>query len=143
MNKYFKEKLNNLFKEQRFAVIATQGKYGPYTNLVTFLAGTDLRNIYFPTSKNTKKYENLSTKSRISILIDNRVNKPIDIKNAIAVTAIGKSKQTKDKYIIKLFLKKHPYLKDFVNSTDCAMIEIEVEKYILIDHFHKINIIDF
>jgi general stress protein 26 len=143
MNEDIKEKLNNLFNEQRFAVIATQGKYEPYTNLVSFLAGIDLRNIYFPTSKNTKKYENLSEKSRISILIDNRVNKPIDIKNAIAVTAIGKSKQTKDKYIFKLFLKKHPYLKDFVNSMDCIMIEIEVEKYILINNFQKINIIDF
>jgi len=84
MEKSIKEKLSCLFKEQRFAVIATQDKLEPYTNLVTFLVREDFKKIYFPTSKNTKKYENLTSNSKISILFDNRVNKPRDIKNAIA-----------------------------------------------------------
>ncbi len=143
MKEKIKEKLKILFKEQRFAVIATQDKLEPYTNLVTFLVGEDFKKIYFPTSKNTKKYENLSSNSRISILFDNRVNKPKDIKNAIAVTAIGKSREIKDSEIIKKFLKKHPYLKEFVNSADCAMIEIQVEKYIVVDNFQNVNILSF
>ena len=124
MKKSIKEKISNLLKTQRFAVIATQDKNEPYTNLVTFLASKDLKKIYFPTSKNTKKYENLSTNSKISILIDNRVNKPKDIKNAIALTAAGRSKEIKNKEIVNSFLKKHPYLRDFVYSKDCSMIEI-------------------
>lgn len=137
------EKLKILFKEQRFAVIATQDKLEPYTNLVTFLVGENFKQIYFPTFKNTKKYENLTSNSRISILFDNRVNKPKDIKNAIAVTAVGKSREVKDSVVIKKFLKKHPYLKKFVNSADCAMIEIRVEKYIVVDNFQNVNILSF
>lgn len=143
MKKSIKEKLSNLFEKQRFAVIATQGKNLPYANLVTFIIGEDFKKIYFPTSKYTKKYENLSSNSMLSILIDNRVNKPKDIVNAMAVTAVGKSRETKDKQIIKKFLKKHPYLKEFVNSKDCAMIEIKVEKYIVVDNFQNVNILNF
>ena len=143
MNESIRKKLGNLFKEQRFAVIATQANDEPYTNLVSFLVEKNFKKIYFPTSKKTKKYKNLSSNFRISILIDNRVNKPKDIKNAIAVTGIGISKEIKDTDVTKKFLKKHPYLKDFINSKDCAMIEIEIEKYIIVDNFQNVNIFNF
>ena len=142
MKESIREKFRNLLKNQRFAVIATQDKNEPYTNLVSFLVNNDFKKIYFPTSKKTKKYENLSANSKISILIDNRGNKPIDIKNAIVVTAIGKSRETKEKSVKNEFLKKHPYLKDFINSPNCAMIEISIEKYVIVDNFENITIFD-
>lgn len=142
MKNSIKKILNNLLNKQRFAVIATQDKNQPYTNLVTFLASKNFEKIYFPTSKNTKKYKNLSSNSEVSILIDNRVNKPKDIKKAVAITAVGKSKETKEVEIKKNFLKKHPYLKNFINSKNCAMIEIQVEKYIIVDNFQNINILN-
>ena len=138
-----KEKLYKLFKEQKFGVIATYSKNELYTNLVTFLVEEKFKKIYFPTLKNTKKYKNLSSNYIISILIDNRINKPEDIKKAISISAVGKCKEIKDKDLIKKFLKKHPYLKEFVNSKNCAMIEIDVEKYIMVDNFQNINIIKF
>jgi general stress protein 26 len=143
MKNLIKKKISNLLKEQRFAVIATQDKNEPYTNLVTFLSSKNLEKIYFPTSKKSKKYENLSANSRISILIDNRINEPKDIENAIALTAIGTSRQTRDEDTIKEFLIKHPYLKDFISSKECAMIEIEIKKYILVDNFQNVNILKF
>ena len=143
MNEILRKKLNNLLKEQRFAVIATQGKNEPYTNLVTFLASDNLKKIYFPTSKNSTKYENLSANSRISILIDNRGNKPEDIENAMAVTAVGKTVMKTDNLILKDFLEKHPYLEGFLKSKDCTMIEINIEKYIIVDSFQNVNILDF
>jgi nitroimidazol reductase NimA-like FMN-containing flavoprotein (pyridoxamine 5'-phosphate oxidase superfamily) len=142
MDTSLKEKIKKLFEEQRFAVIATQGKTEPYTNLVSFLVGRTFKNIYFPTFKNTRKFKNLSEHSRISILIDNRGNKPKDIENAMTVTAVGKTSIVKDSNIVTLFLKKHSYLKEFVSSTDCAMIEIDIEKYIVVENFQEIKIID-
>jgi general stress protein 26 len=143
MNGYLKQKIKKLFKEQRFAVIATQGKTEPYTTLVSFLAGRDFKKIYFPTFKNTRKFKNLSEHSRIAILIDNRGNKPKDIEKAITVTAVGETSVIKDSKIVNLFLKKHSYLKEFISSTDCAMIEIDIEKYIVVDNFQDVKIIDF
>ena len=142
MNEHLKEKIKKLFKEQRFAVIATQGKTEPYTTLVSFLVGRDFKKIYFPTFKNTRKFKNLSEHSRISILIDNRGNKPKDIEKAITVTAVGETTVVKDSKIVNLFLKKHSYLKEFISSKDCAMIEIDIEKYIVVDNFQDVKIID-
>ena len=143
MKDSIKEKIANLLKEQRFAVIATQSKNEPYTNLVTFLVKEELKKIYFPTLKKTKKYENLSSNSRISMLIDNRGNKPKDIEKAMVVTAVGNSRETKDTNIADDFLDKHPYLKDFIDSPDCAMIELNVEKYIVVEKFEKVTVFSF
>jgi hypothetical protein len=74
------------------------------------------------------------------MLIDDRDNRPDDIKNAIAVTIVGKSKETKNKKVINNFLKKHPYLKDFINSPECAMVQIDIEKYISVDNFQNVTI---
>lgn len=141
MNELIKQKIKKLFKEQRFAVIATQGKTEPYTNLVSFLVRRDLKKIYFPTSKNTRKFKNLSKHSRLSILIDNRDNEPVDIENAMTVTAVGETSVTENDEIIHLFLQKHPYLKEFTNSNDCRMIEIDIEKYIIVENFQEVKII--
>ena len=142
MNKPLKQKIRHLFDEQRFAVIATQGETEPYTNLVSFFILRNLKKIYFPTLKNSTKFRNLSERSRISILIDDRGNKPFDIENAMTVTAVGETSVITDSTIVNFFLKKHPYLKDFVSSNDCAMIEIDVEKYIVVDNFQDVKIID-
>jgi len=141
MNDTLKQKIRHMFDEQRFAVIATQGETEPYTNLVSFLIGKNLKKIYFPTAKNTTKFKNLSEHSRISILIDNRGNKPFDIENAMTVTAVGETSIITDRKIVNFFLKKHPYLKEFVSSKNCAMIEIDVEKYIVVDNFQDVKII--
>ena len=142
MDKNLNQKIKKLFEEQRFAVVATQGKTEPYTNLVSFLGGKDLKKIYFPTSKDTRKFKNLSEHSRVSILIDNRDNEPVDIEDAMTVTAAGETSVTRNSEIKYLFLKKHPYLKQFTNSNDCRMIEISIEKYILVENFQKVKIID-
>ncbi len=136
-----KEKIKDLLKNQRFAVIATEEKNVPYTNLVAFFAKDDLKKIYFPTSKKTRKYSNLNENSMISLLVDNRGNTPQDIKKAKVVTATGKANEIYDKKIVKDFLKKHPYLKSFVLSKDTVMIEILIENYTLVDSFQNVNVL--
>jgi len=143
MLKNTEQKLKKLFNEQRFAVIATQEKNEPYTNLVSFITEKDLKKIYFPTSKNSRKFKNLSRNSKISILIDNRKNNPKDVKNAMAVTAVGITKENNSLKILRQFLKKHPYLKKFVNSSNNIIIEIIVEKYIIVDNFQNVEIVNF
>jgi general stress protein 26 len=140
MKKSIKEKFSNLLKNQRFAVIATQDKNEPYTNLVSFLVSNDFKKIYFPTSKKTKKFQNLSANSKISILIDNRGNRPIDVKNAMVVSGTGITKEIKENKVNNEFLKKHPYLKNFINSSNSVMIEISIEKYIIVDNFENVTI---
>ena len=137
------EKLENLLLSQRFSVIATQNEREPYTNLVAFINTNDLKHIIFATSKNTKKYTNLIKNSKISMLIDNRVNKPDDIRKALVVTAVGTADELKKDFDFykKFYLKKHPYLRDFINSPDTVLINLKVEKYLFVDHFQNVKVI--
>ena len=137
------EKLENLLLSQRFSVIATQNEREPYTNLVAFINTNDLKHIIFATSKNTKKYTNLIKNSKISMLIDNRGNKPDDIRKALVVTAVGTADELKKDFDFykKFYLKKHPYLRDFINSPDTVLINLKVEKYLFVDHFQNVKVI--
>ena len=137
------EKLENLLQSQRFSVIATQDDREPYTNLVAFINTNDLKHIIFATSKNTKKYNNLIKNSKISMLIDNRGNKPDDIRKALVVTAVGNADELKKDFDFykKFYLKKHPYLRDFINSPDTVLINLKVEKYLFVDHFQNVKVI--
>lgn len=86
------EILSDLLTSQHFAVIATESKKQPYTNLVSFVCSPDYRHIFFPTKRQTQKYLNISKNRNIAILIDNRQNTPSDISHAITITAIGRVK---------------------------------------------------
>lgn len=137
------EKLEDLLQNQRFAVIATQGEREPYTNLVAFIHSKDLKQIIFATSKNTKKYDNIIKNSKMSMLIDNRGNKPDDIKKTMAVTAVGTADELKHDYNFykNLYLKKHPYLKDFINLHDTVLINFKLDKYLMVDNFQNVKVI--
>jgi uncharacterized pyridoxamine 5'-phosphate oxidase family protein len=144
VDKNQKDILTHLLNTQKFGVIATNDKTIPYTNLVSFECTKDLKNIFFTTLRNTKKYENILKNSKISILVDNRDNKGSDIKNAIVASAIGSANEiveNKDKYK-KLLLEKHPYLSDFINSSDSTIININIDKYIFVSGLKKVELLE-
>ena len=133
--------LKKLFQNQRFAVIATQDKNEPYTNLVAFFSTNNFKNIIFATSKNTKKFNNILKNSRISVLIDNRDNTVSDVDNAVVVTAIGSAEEFKEdtQQIKNSFLEKHPYLADFIDKSDSTFISVKVDKYIVVNNFQNVK----
>ena len=62
-----KEKVRELFETQKLAVLSTQREGQPYTTLVAFAASSDLENLYFATTRATRKYANLSADSRVAM----------------------------------------------------------------------------
>ena len=81
--------VRTLLASQRFAVLSTQEKDHPYMNLVAFAETSDLRTILFATTRATRKYGNIASKSGVALLVDNRSNEVADIREAMAVTVIG------------------------------------------------------
>jgi hypothetical protein len=77
------------------------------------------------------------------MLIDNRGNKPDDIKKTVAVTVIGTGDELKRDFDFykNFFLKKHPYLIDFINLPDTVLINFKVEKFLFVDHFQNVKVI--
>ena len=135
--------LKNLLQQQRFGVLATQGTKEPYTSLIAYTPTNDFHNIIFVTQKNTTKYLNIQKNNRVSFLIDNRENNPIDISKAIVVTAFGTVHEIPKENIAetKQHQKKHPYLKKFINDKQSAIIKISVEKYLMVNKFQEVIII--
>jgi nitroimidazol reductase NimA-like FMN-containing flavoprotein (pyridoxamine 5'-phosphate oxidase superfamily) len=134
-----KRLLKNLFETQRLAVLATQGRDGPYTSLMTFAATDDLKHLLFATDRVTRKYANISKNPRVSLLIDNR--SPNKSRTNFAVTAMGKTKapaEHEGESLRKIFLMKHPDLREFVNGPGCVLLSCSVEEYVIVKNFQDV-----
>lgn len=136
-----KEDLKGLFALQRLAVLATQNEGQPYTNLVAFTASKDLKQLFFATTRATRKYANLTADSRVAMLIDNRSNEAADFRWAMAVTATGRVEEIEGherEKALKLYLAKHPHLEEFVSSPSCALLKISVDRYRVASRFQEV-----
>jgi heme iron utilization protein len=137
-----REIVQSLLHSQRLAVLSTLMSGRPYSNLIAFAVTDDLRDIFFATTRATRKFANLTAEPRVSLLIDNRSNQETDFGEASAVTVLGTAEEVLgpelDKYL-RLYLKKHPYLEDFITAPTCAIIRVKVEKYIMVTQFQEVR----
>lgn len=134
--------LKDLFKSQRFAVLATQDSVQPYGNLVAFATTNDLKYILFATVRGTRKYANIAGNPRVAMVMDNRTNQEEDLKKAIAVTATGIVKEVKESEknrLLKVYLSRHPNLKKFVTSPECVLLKLKVDIYFVVSKFQKVE----
>jgi len=128
-------------QSQPLAVLATQSQGQPYASLVAFASSSDLKSIYFATTRSTRKYANLSGDSRVAMLIDNRSNKASDFRWAMAATATGTANEVdpnEKESALDLYLAKHPHLKEFVHSPTCAVCEIRVQTFFVVTRFQHV-----
>jgi heme iron utilization protein len=135
--------LSDLLTSQHFAVIATESKKQPYTNLVSFVCSSDFHHLFFPTKQQTQKFLNITKNNHVALLIDNRENTPSDLSEAITITAIGQAKVLKQHRdtVVKLLLQKHPDLSAFLNDPSCVIIDVTVTTYQIVQQFEHIQII--
>ena len=137
-----KEIIQNLLNNQRLAVLSTLMSGRPYSNLIAFAVTDDLRDIFFATTRATRKFANLSAEPRVSLLMDNRRNQETDFGEASAVTVLGTAEEVlgpdREMYL-RLYLNKHPYLEDFITAPTCALIRVKVEKYIMVTQFQEVR----
>jgi nitroimidazol reductase NimA-like FMN-containing flavoprotein (pyridoxamine 5'-phosphate oxidase superfamily) len=137
-----RQEIRNLFSGQPLAVLATHFKGQPHTSLIGFASTENLKYMIFVTKRSTHKHRNLIKNPPVSLLIDNRTNQAKDFQSAEAVTVFGKSEEIskqKEKKLVDLYVKKHPYLRDFVRSPDSALIRVKVEKFSLVSQFQKVE----
>jgi len=134
--------VQRLFAKQRLACLATSKSKKPHTSLVAFAATDDLKTILFATTRSSKKYAYLRANDRVSMLIDDRTNRITDFKKGIAVTVIGRAKELgahrKNNYL-KLYVKQHPYLEEFVESEHSSLFGVEVETYRVVTRFQQVD----
>ncbi len=143
-NAQLRKILVELFASQRSAVLATQEGGQPYCSLMAFAATEDLRSLLFATRRATRKYANLAADPRAALLADNRTNQASDTEAALAVTAVGRAEEVgpaeKDR-LLGIYLAKHPHLKSFLASEDCALMRLRVASYYIVSHFQEVQVL--
>jgi len=135
-------KVRELLLLQRLAVLSTRNNEQPYGNLICYVASSDLRHIFFATTRSTRKYANLMGEARVALLVDNRSHDPADTFRALAVTVIGKVHElegNEEEQAREAYLKRHPHLEEFVSSPSAALLCLDVEKYILVRRFQDVT----
>lgn len=138
-----KLKVKELLAEEQLGVLATADRAGaPYTSLVGFLPGTDIREIYFATFKSTRKYANIEQNPRVSLLIDSRKNRPEDFKDSAAVTVLGKAASSSSRRCRDLYIARFPHLEDFILDPQSELLKITVSMYILAQRFQEVFTLD-
>jgi heme iron utilization protein len=136
------EVVRDVLKTQNLGVLATFGEKYPYTSLVGFVAGENERTIIFTTLRNTRKYQHLTQRPEVSILISTGTNDPSDFQESSAVTAFGEAREAtpseKDSFKA-LYLNKFPFLENFTLDVGCAFIKVDIKKYLVVTRFQEVS----
>ena len=136
------ESIESLLRSQHLGVLATQGNEYPYCTLVAYAISEDLREIIFATIRDTRKYRNIKKTPSVSLLIDSRTSQVNDFKDIEALTAVGSAEEISDELksgYLRGYLERHPSLEGFAKAPDCALMKIQVAKYILVQHFQDVT----
>jgi nitroimidazol reductase NimA-like FMN-containing flavoprotein (pyridoxamine 5'-phosphate oxidase superfamily) len=142
------QQIRDLLQNERLAVLCTQQHGQPYASLVAFAATANLKRIAFCTPETTRKFANLAANPRVAMLVTNSRNQASDVYSAASLTAIGKALPAQQPAqegaatdLRALYLSKHPHLADFARARTTALVEIRVERYLLVHNFQ--NVYDF
>ena len=136
-----RDNIYQLLTIQRLAVLSTNDKGRPYASLVAFCFSADLRMMYFATQRATRKYANLVNQPQVAFLIDSRTNQVEDFHRAAAVTVLGQCEEVaedKKQDVVRPYLEKHPYLREFIEAPSTAFFATHVETYIYVSHFQEV-----
>ena len=126
--------LKEVLAAQRFCVLATQARGQPYGSLVAFAETDDLEKLVFATDRDTRKFSNLVSEPRVALVIDSRSNSDSDLRNAVAVTALGRAHEAagdERERLSRVYVAKHPGLAGFIGSPGMAVCAVEVEDYVI------------
>lgn len=136
-----KKNVRNILTTQKFGIFSSSRYETPHITIVSFVSNDDLTKLYYVTPRSTRKIINAQIFPKVSILVDNRTNDGSDIKEAVAIAAVGVAKliesEKKSQYE-DLFLGKHPYLDFFFNSPSTDLIEISVDRYQYVSNFQNV-----
>lgn len=137
-----REEIKGILDLQKLSVLATQGDGRPYGSLVAFAATADLKTLLFAAKRATRKYSNLLAHPDVAMVIDTRTNQATDFSDTTAVTAFGEVEEVAAddrKEFLNIYIEKHPYLKEFVESPTCALLRVRVRNYIMVSRFQNVQ----
>jgi len=135
------QRIKKVITSQSIAVLGTSKNDEPYSCLVAYAATDDISHFIFATMRQRLKYRNLTYNPRVTLIIDDRNEKSSDFNETTSITVLGTAHDilgTERDENAALLLKLHPSLTDFVNSPDCAVIRVDVDKIYVVSEFESV-----
>jgi hypothetical protein len=134
MNKQstIKDYIEGILKTSGFAVLATEGNGQPHTSLIAITPFRNFRQLIFVTYRNTCKYRNLSHNNKVAVLIESGVVNLKGLEESVVLTIIGHTEEisiAENEAAYQAHLKRHPEMKSFMLSSDCALILVIAQSY--------------
>jgi heme iron utilization protein len=140
--------IEDAFRTNKLAVLATEGNGQPHACFIAITPMDDFVHLIFATYRSTRKYNNLIHNGKVAILFENRSTKSLSQPDIIVITAFGYAEEVDiavSDAALRTHLLRHPELKSFLLSTDCAIFQVKVNTYQVvrgIDDIHWWNITD-
>ncbi len=137
------KRIRNLAHGQLFGVLCTQADQMPYGSVVAFAFTDDLSRFIFATSRATRKYSLLTKCSNVALVVNNQADFPREMMKIEAFTVTGRASETtsdsaKSEWR-RLFLGKHPQLREFVESPSTGLFVVETVRYFIVSHFQEVR----
>ncbi len=135
--------VSDLLAGQELAVLATENSAQPYASLVAFAVSPDLRLVYFATSRDTRKFANMTANANVALLMDDRAAAAGDFSAGVAVTVLGVARELTGTELTSasdLFLSRHSRLAEFVTGFGCALMAVSVRSYVLVNRFQQVSV---
>ncbi len=133
--------LQDIMATQNFGVLCTQGGGHPYGTVVCFANSEDLSRIWFSTTRSTRKFTHILEDARVAFVVDSTSNRPSDLFEAVAATGTGRARQLSGKeraLALAPYLAKHPHLKEFAESPNCALVQVDVDVFHVVTRFQEV-----
>lgn len=129
-----KKHIEDAILESRFAILATEGKGQPHMSLIAITPVGGLSKLIFSTYRNTVKYTNLIENGKVAVLIENGDCKNFSLQGNFILTAFGQAEEIKvdNNSMLQTHLERHPNMESFMQSEECALIQITVNAFQLV-----------
>jgi len=135
-----------LLSEQPLAVLATECNGIPHACLMAFVVSPNLRELHFATARNTLKFTNLKSNENVSLLIENGEVRTRGLGAGLALTLNGKAAEIQGaarESALAMLLQKHPGLKDFLTTSDLALVTVLLSNAYLVMPYKKVCFYEF
>lgn len=148
LNATQKEKIETLrafLDTQLFGVLATIGKNGPHTNIITYAFTDHLDWLIFSTPTESRKYKNILSDPRVAFFVDSRPLSTERIENSMGVTLKGMAQNVSAENLnsfTEIYLKRHPGMKHFLQTSGNCLLAIRVKQLEIITDLREVELIN-
>ena len=135
------EYIEKVIQDIRFAVLVTENGGQPYASLIAVTPMDGNLILLFATYRNTRKYTNLLQNGKVAILFENKSLQEVNFQNITVLTAYGQAEEVvgHTKTDLMAHMSRHPDMKTFFLSNDCAFFRVKVEAYQLVQGIDDVN----